>query len=151
MTSINPISTPNLKPERIGLTAALPAASPLKPERIGLRLQKLPGWELVTAAETQAIWRGFRFHRTETAQAFAAYVGHIAAEHGERPVIAQSWNEVTVTVPGEGSLTDRVFDFAELLMLLPQTGSSQNGPATELPSLPEAQPSVAQPSVARAA
>ena len=124
MTSRNPISTTSpLKPERIGLTSALASTNPLKPERIGQRLQKLPGWELVTEPETQAIWRGFRFHRTGTAQAFAAFVARVADELGQRPVIAQSWNEVTVTVPGEGSLTDRAFDFAEMLMLLPPTGA----------------------------
>lgn len=119
MSSTHPNPTSSLKPERIGLTASLAGRTPLKPERIGQRLQKLPGWELVTAADSQAIWRGFRFHRTETAQAFAAFASRVAAEHGQRPVVTHSWNEVTVTVPGEGGLTDLAFDFAEVLMLLP--------------------------------
>jgi pterin-4a-carbinolamine dehydratase len=109
-----------LKPERIGLTAALTARSPLKPERIGQRLQKLPGWELLTGPEVEAVSRTFRFHRTATAQAFATFVARAADEHGRRPMISQSWNRVTVTVPGEGAVTDSVLDFAEVVMLLPR-------------------------------
>ena len=136
MTRVNPIPTTHLKPERIGLTSGLVGRSPLKPERIGLRLQKLPGWELLTTADdSQALWRGFRFHRTETAAAFAAFVARVAAEHGQQPLVSQSWNEVTVTVPGEGSLTDRAFDFAETLMLLPVDagGASDEGSNSETP------------------
>jgi hypothetical protein len=91
MSSSQAIPTPSLKPERIGLTASQVGRSPLKPERIGQRLQKLPGWELLTEADAQVIQRGFRFHRTGTAQAFAAFVARVAAEHGQRPVITQSW------------------------------------------------------------
>lgn len=128
MSSVPSHPTPSLKPERIGLIGSLFGRSPLKPEWIGQRLQKLPGWELLTAADGQALWRGFRFHRTETAQAFAAFVAQVAAEHGQRPVVSHSWNEVTVTLPGEGGLTDRAFDFAEVLMLLPAgAGGSSNG------------------------
>lgn len=111
-------TTNPLKPERIGATASLVASSPLKPERIGFRLQKLPGWELLT--ESQAIWRSFRFHRSDTAEAFATYVARSAREHGQRAQIAQSWNEVTVMLPGEGRVTEAVFDFAERLSLLPE-------------------------------
>jgi pterin-4a-carbinolamine dehydratase len=127
MTSTEAIAiTPSLKPERIGLTAALEAASPLKPERIGLRLRKLPGWELTIGAETgaQVVWRTFRFQRTETARAFADLAARIARDHGLRPVIAQCWNTVTVTVPGEGGVTETALDFVERLMLLPQGASA---------------------------
>ena len=116
MSSIQ--TTHPLKPERIGATAALVASSPLKPERIGLRLQKLPGWELLS--ESQAIWRSFRFHRSETAEAFATYVARSAREHGQRAQVAQSWNEVSVVLPGEGQVTEAVFDFAERLSLVPE-------------------------------
>ena len=120
MTSAQPIdTTSSLKPERIGLTAALEAQSPLKPERIGLRLRKLPGWELATGAETRVVWRTFRFQRTETARAFAGLVAELARDHGQRPVITQSWSTVTVTVPGEGGVTESALDFVERLMLLP--------------------------------
>lgn len=120
MTSTEAVETTgSLKPERIGLTAALEAQSRLKPERIGLRLRKLPGWELATGAETEVVWRTFRFQRTETARAFAGLVAELARDHGQRPVITQSWSSVTVTVPGEGVVTESVLDFVDRLMLLP--------------------------------
>jgi hypothetical protein len=46
MTSISTINP--LKPERIGLTAALTARSPLKPERIGQRPVISQVWNAVT-------------------------------------------------------------------------------------------------------
>jgi pterin-4a-carbinolamine dehydratase len=122
MTSISTVNP--LKPERIGLPAALTARSPLKPERIGQRLQKLPGWELLSGeAQATVVWRGFRFHRTETAQAFVRFAAEMARDHGQRPVISQVWNAVTVVLPGEGAVTEADLDFAESLMLLPQVGS----------------------------
>lgn len=142
MTSTQPIdTTSSLKPERIGLTAALETSGRLKPERIGLRLRKLPGWELTSGAETgaQVVWRTFRFQRSGTARAFADLAARLARDHGLRPVIAQYWNTVTVTVPGEGVVTETALDFVERLMLLPagasaeekdpQPGPSNGGPA----------------------
>ena len=126
-----------LKPERIGLTAALTSRSPLKPERIGFRLQKLPGWELLTGGDVEAVTRTFRFHRTATAQAFATFVARAADEHGQRPLISQSWNRVTVTVPGEGGVTESVLDFAEVVMLLPAE-PQQMAPTMEAPMGPTA-------------
>ena len=144
MSRIQPTPTTPLKPERIGLAASLAGRSPLKPERIGLRLQKLPGWELLTSADAPVIRRGFRFHRTETAQAFVAFVAQVAAEHGQRPIVTHSWNEVTVIVPGEGGLTDLAFDFAEVLMLLPADagGASDGGsqPASPTQTTTQAPP-----------
>jgi pterin-4a-carbinolamine dehydratase len=138
MSSIQPNPTTTLKPERIGLTAALAARSPLKPERIGFRLQKLPGWELLTGAEAQAVSRTFRFHRTATAQAFATFVARTADEHGQRPLISQSWNQVKVVVPGEGAVTDSALDFAEAVMLLPasQTAHAPAPGTSEAPVVP---------------
>ena len=126
-----------LKPERIGLTAELTSRRPLKPERIGFRLQKLPGWELLTGGDVEAVSRTFRFHRTTTAQAFVTFVARAADEHGQRPLISQSWNRVTVTVPGEGGITESVLDFAEVVMLLPPE-TRQMPPATEAPMVPTA-------------
>jgi len=138
MTVDNPITTTQpWKPERIGLTAALTSRSPLKPERIGFRLQKLPGWELLTGADVEAVSRTFRFHRTATAEAFATFVARAADEHGQRPLISQSWNRVTVTVPGEGGVTESVLDFAEVVMLLPRE-PQQMAPTTETPVGPTA-------------
>jgi len=130
MSNVTPITsqpTGSWKPERIGLMQTLGVESPLKPERIGQRLQKLPGWELTGEVERTAVWRGFRFHRTETAQAFARFAAEMARDHGQRPVISQSWNAVTVLLPGEGEVTETDLDFAESLMLLPQVGAASEG------------------------
>ena len=122
MNDVTPIRQPvsPLKPERIGLTFSPANRVPLKPERIGLRLQKLPGWELTGDSESSALWRGFRFQRTETAQAFAGFASELGRDHGQRPVISQSWNVVTVTLPAEGGITASDLDFVERLMLLPE-------------------------------
>lgn len=135
MTSISTINP--LKPERIGLTQSVTVQSPLKPERIGQRLQKLPGWELLSSdAETIAVARGFRFHRTETAQAFVRFAAELARDHGQRPVISQSWNAVSVVLPAEGAVTEADLDFAEALMLLPQpgAGAEEQTPPVQGPS-----------------
>jgi len=138
MTVDNPITTTQpWKPERIGLVAARTSHSPLKPERIGQRLQKLPGWELLTGADVEGVSRTFRFHRTATAQAFATFVARAADEHGQRPWISQSWNRVTVTVPGEGGVTESVLDFAEVVMLLPRE-TRPIPPTPETPMVPTA-------------
>jgi len=134
MTSTQPIDTTgSWKPERIGLTAALETHSRLKPERIGLRLRQLPGWELATGAEAEVVWRTFRFQRTETARAFAGLVAEMARDHGQRPVIAQSWSSVTVTVPGEGAVTEATLDFVERLMLLPEGRTEGSSEETSTP------------------
>lgn len=139
MTSTQPIDTTgSWKPERIGLTAALETQSRLKPERIGLRLRKLPGWELATGVETEVVRRIFRFRRTETARAFAGLVAEMARDHGQRPVIAQSWSSVTVTVPGEGVVTESTLDFVERLMLLPEGWTE--GPSEETSTTEEKDP-----------
>lgn len=146
MTNMTPTSTPtpSLKPERIGLVRSPAHHVPLKPERIGLRLQKLPGWELLSEGEATAVWRGFRFQRSETAQAFAAFAAHLARDHGQRPVIAQSWNAVTVTLPGDGAVTESDLDFAERLMLLPvEMGEKEPQPAPESVANTEAPAAVA--------
>lgn len=131
--------TGNLKPSRIGPPQASVDRGALKPSRIGLRLQKLPGWELASDAGGDALWRTFRFHRTDTAQAFASFAASAAAEHGQRPVISQVWNEVTVTLTGNGDISDAALDFAEILMLLPPTTDGgptvePEGPGTESPT-----------------
>jgi|GEM_PF-2710482 len=131
--------TGNLKPGRIGLTHALVDRGSLKPGRIGLRLQKLPGWELATGAEVETLWRTFRFHRTDTAQAFAAFAARAADEHGQRPVISQVWNQVTVSLTGAGSLSDAALDFAEILMLLPAAAENGGSTVEPLPGEPGAE------------
>lgn len=146
MTSTQAIDiTSSLKPERIGLTAALEASRPLKPERIGLRLRKLPGWELTSGAETGAevVWRTFRFRSTDTARVFADLAAQLARDHGLRPVIAQRWDTVTVTVPGEGGLTESALDFVERLMLLPE--GFTEGPSEETSSPEEKREKTPQP------
>ena len=130
MSNVTPITShprASLKPERIGLMQSLGVETPLKPERIGQRLQKLPGWQLTGEVERTAIWRGFRFQRTETARAFAGFAAELARDYGQRPVISQSWNAVTVILPGEGEVTETDLDFAESLMLLPQVAAASEG------------------------
>lgn len=129
--------TGNLKPSRIGHTQMSIDRGALKPSRIGLRLQKLPGWELATDAGNDALWRTFRFHTPDTAQAFATFAASLADEHGQRPVVAQVWNQVTVTLTGGGGLSDAALDFAEFLMLLPPEtdgGGSTVEPQPEAPN-----------------
>jgi len=137
MTSSNPINpSGSLKPGRIGQPQAMVNRGALKPGRIGLRLHKLPGWELVVSAESESLWRTFRFHRTDTAQAFALFAARAADEHGRRPVISQVWNQVTVTLTGAGGLSEAAMDFAEVLMLLPAGETGPEVPTTPVPETP---------------
>lgn len=119
MSNVTPIDNPTL---------------PLKPGRIGFRLRKLPDWELAT--ESGSIFRTFRFQRTETAQAFASYAALMARDHGQRPSIAQCWSHVTVTLPAAGGLTEAMIDFAERLMLLPESDSEPGGTSVPVPGGP---------------
>lgn len=101
----------------------------LKPERVQERLARLPDW--VLAGIETGIYRVFRFHRTETAAAFAAYATQLGHEHGQEVEVTVSWNQVTVLVPARGGLTDAEFDFAECLMQIPHQREGQREATVE--------------------